>query len=500
MSTIKIRSMILFGALVFFTGAIQMGVAMANSEKREIRTYMSYGLPLDPAHIFTVEDLDFSYALASTLVHWNDAKEPVSGLASSWDYTGTNEITFHLSPKAKWSDGTPVKSADVVASLLRAKRVHGENLKTLFDLLEVIEAKSPTDIVLKLNVPAAASGIIRKITEPMYGVVSVNSDGSLDLTRTTGPFFVKKADPTEVQLSGNTHWYKTQDGMAERVIIRRPRAAGNPQEAFLTDSWVNLLTSSSLAPLNLHQKFRDARFSIWNRSLDKVFFLSPGPGLDNEDGRRLIQALNHQLNRKTLAGGMSGFTFSDQFFIPGYVLFDPEFKKSIGEVPLPEKFKRQPLEILGIDSRLSEPLRSNLLKAVTEVTGRAPRLKTVSAGEMNKVRSAGHYDLWAGTLPVNDSNVEGLLGYVFGFKPAFIPNASKTGSGNFHERVTSAKRFSEQSIRNVEYRKVFADAINAGCVLPLFHFSTTAIAKQGMDLSSVPTTDETVTFSKVRFK
>jgi len=40
--------------------------------------------------------------------------------------------------------------------------------------------------------------------------------------------------------------------------------------------------------------------------------------------------------------GLGGLTLSDQFFVPGYVLFDPEFKKSLADSGLPEEFKKRP--------------------------------------------------------------------------------------------------------------------------------------------------------------
>ena len=474
-------------------------IAMAKDEKREIRTYMSYGLPLDPAKVFTLEDLDFSYALASTLVDWSDSKDPVAGLAESWEYSGEKEITFHLRANTIWSDGSPLTAPNVVASLNRAKHVYREQLKSLYDLVESIEAKK-SSVVFKLNVPAAGSGIIKKLTEPMYGVLALKANGSIDLSITSGPYFVASSSDKELKLAVNHHWYKAKPGMAEVISVRHPVKGVDPQNSFLKDEWVNLLTSSSLSPESLNQKYKDANFSIWNRSLDKIFFLSPGPRLANADGRLLVQLLNKNMSRKTITKGMSGFTLSDQFFLSGYVLFNPQFRKTVMDGPIPEAFKARPLEILGIDSRLSLSLRENLKEAIREVTGITPNLTTVSAGEGDKVRSAGKFDFWAGSLPVNDANVEGALGYIFGFEPPFIPNAGEKGQKNFHTRILAAKKLNDQSARNSEYRKVFSDAINEGCILPLFHFSTVGIAKNGMDLSMVPTSDETVTFSKVRFK
>jgi MarR-like DNA-binding transcriptional regulator SgrR of sgrS sRNA len=485
-------------ALLAWVGPKDM--AMAKNIKHEIRTYMSYGLPIDPARIFTLEDLDFSYALGATLIDWNDSKAAVSGLADSWVFTGEKEITFHLSSEAKWSDGSTVSANDVVASLMRAKQIYRETLKSLFDLVESIEAKDSGKIVFRLNVPAAGSGVIKKLTEPMYGVLALKKDGSLDLTKTTGPYIVKSASESEVTLNVNRNWYKYRPEMAEAVIVRQPPKGTEPQNSFLQDDWVNLLTSSSLAPKELRRKYEAAHFSIWNRTLDKVFFLSPGPRLTNDDGRNLVKTLNAKMNRATVTSGLSGFNLSDQFFLSGYVLFDPEFHKALTVAPLSHGTKSRPLEILGIDSRVSKALRENIRVAIEEVTGVSPVFKMVSAGEAEKTRAAGQYDLWAGALPVNDANVEGALGYIFGFDPPFIPDAGTDERKSFHKRVLDAKKVLDQLSRNGIYRKVFSDAINEGSILPLFHFSTIAMAKNGIDLSAVPTTDETVTFSKVRFK
>lgn len=497
MKTKNIRSVILTSAIALVLFGEQ---TMAKEIKREIKTYMSFGLPVDPAKVFTLVDLDFSYALASTLVDWNDAKEPISGLAESWQYTDEKEITFKLQPNLKWSDGTVLVAADVVKSFERAKRAYPSDLKSLYDLVTSIETKGPDMVVFKLNVPSVESGVIRKLTEPMYGILAIEKNGDINLKKSSGAYSLESTSEKEIVFALNSHRRKKEAKMAERVIVRQTPKGEELQESFLRDEWVNLLTSSSLASESLHKKYKAAHYTTWNRSLDKVFFLSPGPRLSNENGRRITQALNQLMNRKTLTKDLGGLTLSDQFFVPGYVLFDPEFKKTLSNATIPEEFKKRPIEILGIEARLNESLRENLKHAIKEVLGLDVVLKTTPLAEIGKARSKGDYDFFVASLPVNDGNVEGALGYIFGMTPTFIPNAAETGSKNFYARVMGAKKLSDQAERNKEYRKVFSDAINEGCILPLFHYSTIVIAKQGIDLSSVPASDETVAFAKVRFK
>ncbi len=487
-------------ACVFFGILGEKAFAMKTTLNHEIRTYMSFGLPIDPANIRTLVDLDLSYALASTLVDWNESKEPIAGLAESWKYTSEKEVTFRLRADSKWSDGTKLTAQDVVSSFQRAERLHRESLKSLFDLVQKIEAKDDLTVVFKLNVVGENSGLIRKLTEPMYGVLALKKDGSIDFSRSSGPYSLKSFSDRELSLGQSSLWYKKAPNMPEVIAIRPPPKGEELQKSFLENDWINLLTSSSLTPESTHKKFVENHYSIWSRSLDKIFHLSPSSRLANDEGRQLVRVLNSRMNRKILTDGIIGFNLADQFFPSGYVLFNPDFQKSLRDDGVPQKYRSKAIEILGIDSRVSETLRKNLAESIKNVTGVEPIFKIVPLSEFESARVAGKYDLIAASLPVNDPNIEGAIGFFFGLTPPIIPDASEAGSKAFSKRVQSAKVLKNQSERNLEYRKVFSEATNEGCILPLFHFSTVVVAKNGIDLSNVPTSDETVAFSKIRFK
>lgn len=472
---------------------------MSKEAQNIVKTYMPFTLPVDPANVRTLVDLDLSYALGTTLVGWSQTRELVSGLAESWNVTGEKEITFKISGSAKWSDGNPVTAEQAVKSLARAKTMHGDSLKTLYDYVASIEAKDSRTLVFKLNVPAATSGVVRKLTEPMYGIVFVKDGNAIDLRKTTGPFTLNSATDSEVELALNKLWIFSRPDMPKTVRIRRPPAGEELQESFLKNSWANLLSSSSLLPLETSEKFKKANYQVWHRNLDKVFFFAPGPRLTNQDGRALFQAMGQQLNRADITKGLSGFHLTEQFFPPGYVLFDPEFQKKKPEAKIPEIFQRKPLEILAADSRMSETLQRNIQNAIKKLTGVEPIFKLVSLADFEKTRVAGKYDFVAGSLPVNDPNVEGAMGFFFGLTPPIIPNAGD-GSKDFQTRVQKARLLSDHLERNLEYRRIFTEATREGSLFPVFHYSTIVIAKEGIDLSQVPTTDETVAFSKVRFK
>ena len=472
---------------------------MLNDSKKTVKTYLPFTLPVDPANVRTLVDLDLSYALADTLVGWSSTRELVSGLAESWKPTGEKEITFILSHKAKWSDGSDITADQVVKSLLRAKRAHSDSLKTLFELIVAIEARNSRTVVFKLNESVEKSGIVRKLTEPMYGIVSVNENESLNLKKTTGAFTLVAMTTEELTLVVNKTWMTYRSNIPDAVVIRRPPPGDELQDSFLKDSWANLLGATSLITKNTAKKYEDAHYTVWHRDLDKVFFLAPSPKLANEDGRTLLKFLGQNINHQSIVRGLSGFTLTDQFFPNGYVLFDPEFQKKTGKDVAPKEYMKRPLIVLGAQSRLSVDLQENLAIAIKESLGVKPKFQIVPLNEFEKARAAGEYDILAGALPVNDPNVEGAMGFFFGLTPPIIANAG-IEEKNFGARVVKARKFEDQVARNLEYRKIFTLAVQEGTILPLFHYSTIVIAKEGIDLSLVPTTDETVAFSKVRFK
>lgn len=475
-----------------------VGGALAQ-ESKTIKTYMAFGLPVDPAYVRTLVDLDLSYALASTLVDWSDARTLKDGLARYVDSGTESEAVFKIRPEAKWSDGTPVLASQVVASFNRAKRVHASDLKSLFEILAAIEAKDPSTVVFKLNRSVGKSQLLHKLTEPMYGVVFINNQGELDLTKTSGPFFLASSSKEELKLVQNPHWFGAEEGMAKAVVIRQPKPRSTGDHDDLTDDeWPNIIASSSIMPKSLESKYQQENFSRWNRNLDRIFFLVPSERFAHADGRQLVLALNKKLDRKILTEGLSGFQLTHQFFPPGYVIADPELAAVKGNHTVPDQFKKKPLQLLAAEGRLGNALQHNLSLSIEKLTGQKPKIRMVPLSEFEKARAEGQYDLLIASIPVNDPNTEGAVSFIFGMNPPLIPK-SGNGAGDFRARAFAARTW-EAPRRDGEYRKIFTQAVADGCLLPLFHFSSIVIAREGIDLSKVPTTDETVAFSKVRFK
>lgn len=463
---------------------------------KTVRTYMSFSMPIDPSNILTQADLDLSHSLATSLIEWDESMQPTAALASSWETVSDSKIAIHLKPNAKWSDGSNITASEVVASFDRAKRIHRDALDGLFGMVKQISAANKQTVLFELNVPVSKSGIYRKLTEPMYGILHVNADGTLDLKKSSGPFLVGSSSASEIQLQVNRYWFDFDPAMPERIVVRAQSGTQTP-DAALKDTWANLTPSSSLVPESIAAAYASAHLSALKRNLEKIFLLVPSVRLSNPNGRKLLQALSSHLDSKDVVRGIRGYTISRQFYPPGYSLFDPAFPKPADET-VPSEFTSKRLTLLMVDSVAGNLLKDGLANAVRTATGQTPFIRSVALGELEKERAAGDYDLAAISIPVNELDLDGAMSFFFGISPPLIPSAGD-GDSDFKKRIDQAKKLESKAERNSEYRKIMAAATKAGSLLPLLHYSTVVLAKNGIRISQKQATDETIGFSKVRF-
>jgi MarR-like DNA-binding transcriptional regulator SgrR of sgrS sRNA len=460
--------------------------------QRVIRTYMDYAKDLDPARILTISDLEISVALGSTLVTFDKERQLVTGLASKWEFTGPSQIAFTLREGLKWSNGERVTAAEFKAALERAKKDHGKDLNALFGAIVSIEAKG-SNLIFNTVGPAVESGVLLKLTEPMYALVALK-DGKLDLSRSAGPFRVSKASEKSITLERNTNWYLDGKGVADVVEIRHGGQAANTLKSFRLDRWPNLVSGTSLVESSELAAIEKAGYSKWQRSLDTVFAIFPSAKFLSVGGATTVKALAKALDPSAVLPGYGGFVPADQFFPRGYELWSGKPP----EVGATSPAKKARLRVILAGTSYVAHAAKGISASLTKIIGEAPHVEVVSLSEIEGRMRTGDFDLLATGIAVADPNFEGGMSFFFEREPAFIQ--SLDAPLDFRSQLRSIRRLPSSKERSLKMRDLTIRAQEAGHVLPLFHFSGFAVAKEGLDLSEMPNTDETVTFSKVRFK
>lgn len=196
----------------------------------------------DPQREFEVSGGIIAKALYSTLLTFkgSDSAKPMPAVASSYSAsTDAKTFTFKLRTDIKFSDGTPLTSADVVFSFNRLINIKG-NPSFLLDGVTV-SAPDATTVVLSSTTPNPALPFI--IPNPALGIVNskvVKAHGGTDqpgadksdqaesfLNTTsagTGPYTLKSFSTTsEVDLTANPSYWGPKP-FYNTVVVRNIQA------------------------------------------------------------------------------------------------------------------------------------------------------------------------------------------------------------------------------------------------------------------------------------
>ncbi|MGZ3808597.1 MAG: ABC transporter substrate-binding protein, partial [Bacteriovorax sp.] len=441
---------------------------------KQVRTFMSYSFPLDPVRLISIPDMDLSYALGSTLVQWDKDKQLSAGIASSWDSTSQTIYAFKIRKGLKWSDNTFVTALDIKRSFERAFKDYPEDLRSLIHLIRSIEVPSNDTIEFHLKTKTKESDLLGKLTEPNYGVLKINKDGGIDLSVTTGAFFITKNTQNELILKKNQNWFLASDQMPDEVIIRKPTDAIDLQVVLLENEWPNLVETNSLLAKNLMERYQKNNFKIWTRPFDKIFLLQLSKTFVNNEGPELLKYLRKNLNRKNLIEGLSGLSLTEQVFPLGYQLFDERIPKAEQDIKIPVQFKKKPLEILLCPTRVNKKLQENIKKVITDATGVEPHIKSTTLDKLGWHKQNGDYDIYVSTLGLADPDPEGIMSYYFeGATPPI-----NSGHERFVEKLDASRKETDMVKRLNLMRSLMTEATVKGHLLPLFHLSTVGIGRE----------------------
>jgi peptide/nickel transport system substrate-binding protein len=262
----------------------------------------------------------------SSVTNINAKGDPVPGLASSWTYNSTGtEVTFHIRPNLKFSDGTPVNAAAVEDAITRAKTQQNSALVEDLEPVERVTTTGDYDVNVYLNHPDYQIPLV--FGERVLLVASPKA--AADPTKLNqfpvgaGPFIATKIIPgQEAIFKKNPNYWDAKDIHISEVYLY---AAGSPDTvvAGLESGTYNL---ADLAP--------SEAAAAKQAGLD--VFVQPGFNAENisininkapfKGHPLLVEAIRYAINRaqfvQQLTFGYGGPT--DEVFPPGYIGYDPQ--------------------------------------------------------------------------------------------------------------------------------------------------------------------------------
>lgn len=181
---------------------------------------------LDPQKQTAFSSIRLLELVYEPLVRLDDKLAVVPAVAKSWEFGADGlSLTFHLDPKAAFSDGTPVTSADVKASFERLlDEKTGAAARSNYTSIAAIETPDPETVVFKLSQPdvpiLAAMASVNAAVLPAAAI----ADGSVGTKALgSGPFQLASWDPNSKEvLTANPHWAGGKTGVDEIDISVLP--------------------------------------------------------------------------------------------------------------------------------------------------------------------------------------------------------------------------------------------------------------------------------------
>ncbi|MGY0489840.1 ABC transporter substrate-binding protein [Streptomyces sp. WG-D5] len=279
-------------------------------------------------------ELSMVYA---SLTRTDEKGDAVPDLAESWDYNKRgDEITFHLRPGQKFSDGEPVDGAAVKAAVERAKKQKNSALFGDLTSIESVRAKG-LDAIVELNqvdyqIPQLLGQRVLQIASPK----AAESPAKLDQNPVgAGPFTVTQLIPgTKAVLKKNPDYWDADNIHIDRVELTSAPDASTVVSGLQTgvynfaDIEPSQADAAKKAGLDV---FVQPGFNASNISLN-----TNKKPFDND---KVVDAVRHAIDRQEFVDKLTfgyGET-TDQPFPKGYVAYDPESENAYPYDPAKSK-------------------------------------------------------------------------------------------------------------------------------------------------------------------
>ncbi|MFI6335471.1 ABC transporter substrate-binding protein [Streptomyces sp. NPDC050535] len=273
----------------------------------------------------------------ASLTRTDESGKAVPDLAKSWKYNDRgDEITFHLRPNLKFSDGEPVDAAAVKAAIDRAKEQKNSALFGDLTSIKSVEA-SGLDAVIHLSqvdyqIPQLLGERVLQIASPK----AAKSPEKLDQSPVgAGPFTVTQLVPgTKVLLKKNPDYWDAKNIHIDNVELTSAPDASTIVSGLQTGvyNFADIDPSQAAAAKKAGlDVFVQPGFNASNISLN----INKAP-FDND---KVVDAVRYAIDRQEFVDKLTfgyGET-TNQPFPKGYVAYDPESENDYAYDPAKSK-------------------------------------------------------------------------------------------------------------------------------------------------------------------
>jgi ABC-type transport system substrate-binding protein len=284
-------------------------------------------LSLDPALSANGPDQLYFMELAyEPLIYLTPSGGLAPGLATSWKFLNTSETAFQLTIRkgAKFSDGSKVTPAAVVASLKREQKSSGP-ITAYINVVKTVRVNGPNTVLLNLTQTDPLIGFVltqRFLIGDIVGPKGTDNPKSLGATTDGAGEYMIEPSAT---VAGNVYTYVPNPGYYNKAAVHfktfTVKVYSDPQTELtaLESGQISEETGSfSLAPT---AAAAGLKVSSTLSSYYGIFLLDTNGTVDPALGNPMVrQALNYATDRVGITSALFGKygVPDDEPFVPGY--------------------------------------------------------------------------------------------------------------------------------------------------------------------------------------
>jgi peptide/nickel transport system substrate-binding protein len=259
----------------------------------------------------------------ASLTRTDEKGNAVPDLAESWKYnTRGDEVTFHLRPHLRFSDGEPVDATAVKAAIERAKEQKDSALFGDLTSIESVDAKGLDAVVhlrqVDYQIPQLLGERVLQIASPK----AARDASALDRAPVgAGPFVVTQIVPgTKAVLKKNPDYWDAKNIHIDRVELTSAPDASTVVSGLRT----GVYNFADIAPSQA-QAAKEAGLDVFVQPGFNASNISLNVNKAPFDNDKVVDAVRYAIDRQEFVDKLTfgyGET-TDQPFPKGYIAYDP---------------------------------------------------------------------------------------------------------------------------------------------------------------------------------
>ncbi len=473
----------------------------AATNDKVLKVRAAFRLPVDPLKIVSMADYDLTLLVCTNWFDFDDGRTAKPGLISKWSFDEKDGgYWFEISSKAKWSDGMPITSKQLVFNLNRIIKSDTSYGKSISTLLADSPAKIENDrrFFIQTSTKRPTDSFFQRMGSIFLSLVhpdDFGTDGNMKTnSRSSGPFILSQISDDELILQRNPFWFGHDlSNSPQKIIIRKPSPDMSFGDFLDGKTWENITQVASMMPISLSQKLLEMNLPRWTRDHDRVSLLKPVPGSEQQMARRKKVILSLWGQKNTFFKNLKlpiGVRTANSLQPIGYPLFNEILT---GEISSSSGQQLQDISIAATDS-LTSRTQMELLSPLFEKVGVKAKWTYIAKDKFIPLLTEdSNFDFVFFDFGVADPEPMTWVSLIVNMK--FV-HLDQDDLRKFNQLTKLHDRSEE--VRGL--KNLLTSIAKKGGYVSLLHFSTLSVAQPGISLEKIRELDETVDYSKVIFK